>query len=267
MSKNHTITDLLDIMVKLRTPETGCPWDLEQTFSSIAPYTIEEAYEVDEPIRQNDMPSLKDELGDLLFQVVFHSQMAKEQNVFEFSDVVQSISDKMIRRHPHVFDNQNGDSLTGSWEEMKSQERKAKATKEGKGASSVLDGVSLSLPALQRAVKLQNRAARVGFDWPETSQVIEKIEEESQELLDEVNSGVSQDKIKEEYGDLLFVISNLGRHLDLDPEECLREANVKFTRRFNGVETKLSEIGKTPQQSTLEEMDEMWNEVKIEEKA
>lgn len=268
MSEKYTMSDLLEIMSKLRDPENGCPWDVEQNFTTIAPYTIEEAYEVDEAIRNNDMPALKDELGDLLFQTVFHTQMASEEGLFTFEDVVQNISEKMVRRHPHVFGEgtvEDADAQTKAWEEHKAAERQKKALEKGHQPSA-LDGVSLSLPSLQRALKLQNRAARVGFDWPETDQVIDKIQEECAELLHEVKNGGAEDKVKEEFGDLLFVISNLARHFKLDPEECLRAANAKFDRRFRGVEAKLSESGKSPETSTLEEMDALWDQVKIDEK-
>lgn len=256
-------------MDKLRQPETGCPWDVEQTFETIAPYTIEEAYEVEEAIRNKDMPSLCDELGDLLFQAVFHAQMAKEAGHFDFSDVVQGVSEKMVRRHPHVFGDksiEDADAQTSAWEQQKATERAAKAKREGR-VPSALDGVTPGLPALLRAIKLQNRAARVGFDWPETSMVIDKISEESNELLHEIQKGGSKKKVKEEFGDLLFVISNLARHFKLDPEECLRDANAKFERRFRGVEQKLSALGKTPEASNLDEMDALWNAVKEDEKS
>lgn len=260
--------DLLQIMAKLRDPDGGCPWDVEQDFSTIAPYTIEEAYEVDEAIRNKDMESLKDELGDLLFQTVFHTQMAEEEELFTFHDVVQNVSEKMVRRHPHVFGDMSiadADAQTASWERLKAEERAKKAEEKGL-VTSALDGVTPSLPALLRAIKLQNRAARVGFDWPETAQVVDKIQEECAELLAEVQEGSDHEKIKEEFGDLLFVISNLARHFKLDPEECLRAANSKFERRFKGVEQKLSAIGKKPEQSSLSEMDRLWDEVKQEEK-
>jgi len=268
MQKQYTISDLLEIMNKLRNPEGGCPWDVEQTFESIAPYTIEEAYEVDEAIRDNDMDSLCDELGDLLFQTVFHAQMAKEAGHFSFEDIVQGVSEKMVRRHPHVFGDasiEDADAQITAWEQQKARERVEKAEKSGQ-TSSVLDGVTPGLPSLLRAIKLQNRAARVGFDWPQTEDVINKIEEESSELLHEVKSGAPKAKIKEEFGDLLFVISNLARHFNLDPEECLRDANAKFERRFRGVESRLATMGKTPEQSTLSEMDALWDKVKQDER-
>lgn len=268
MTKEYDINDLLDIMNTLRDPENGCPWDVEQSFKTIAPHTIEEAYEVEEAIENNDMAGLKDELGDLLFQTVFHSQMAKEENAFSFADVVQNISEKMVRRHPHVFGDttiEDAEAQITAWEEQKAIERAAKAASTGKAASA-LDGVTSGLPALLRSVKLQNRAARVGFDWPETEQVIEKIQEECEELLVEVRSGADASRVEEEFGDLLFVITNLARHLNIEPETCLRRANRKFERRFKAVEEKLRAKRKTPEQSDLAEMDALWDEVKSDEK-
>lgn len=265
---DYSITDLLEIMDKLRDPENGCPWDIEQSFESIAPYTIEESYEVDEAIRANDMASLRDELGDLLFQVIFHSQMAKEEHHFTFSDVVQTVCKKMIRRHPHVFGNatiQDADAQVAAWEDHKAKEREAKAKTEGR-VPSVLDGVTVGLPSLLRAIKLQNRAARIGFDWPETIQVLDKIQEESLELLEEYQSGGSKARLKEEFGDLLFVMANLARHMDIDPEEALRAGNAKFEKRFRKVEEQLAILGKAPRDSNLEEMNQFWNQAKEEEK-
>lgn len=253
---------LMEIMRRLRDPETGCPWDIEQDFASIAPYTIEEAYEVADAIERGEMGELRDELGDLLLQVVYHSQMAQEAGLFGFDDVVDSISAKMFRRHPHVFGNESRDKSAAQqvsdWEQIKAAER-------GVGTVSALDGVAAGLPALTRAVKLQNRAARVGFDWPETSMVLDKIIEEASELV-EARDSLGKDEIAEEFGDLLFVMANLARHLDIEPETILRSANAKFTRRFNGVEDLLKARGKTPEESSLEEMDALWDEVKRQEK-
>ncbi len=263
------MNDLLTIMAQLRDPETGCPWDIEQSFETIAPYTIEEAYEVDDAIRAGDMSALVDELGDLLLQVVFHSQIGKDLGHFTFSDVVNSVSKKMINRHPHVFGDtsiEDADAQIAAWEEQKASERAKKAEQTGETLSA-LDGVTPGLPSLLRAIKLQNRAARVGFDWPETEQVLDKIQEETQELLTEVKNGTNHNLVKEEFGDLLFVLANLGRHFKLDPEECLRAANAKFERRFKGVEHHLAEKGKFPETSTLEEMDTLWDQVKAEEKS
>ena len=264
----RTIDDLLAIMAALRTPETGCLWDLEQTYETIAPYTIEEAYEVSDAIQRKDFDALKDELGDLLLQVVYHARMAEEDKHFAFGDVVSAICDKMVRRHPHVFgseeDKKNFDP-EGFWERMKRQERAGLPESDDKG---VLDGVPLALPALIRAVKLQDKAARVGFDWPSMEPVFDKIREEIGELEDATNlENPSKEKIAEEFGDLLFVIANLGRHLQIDPEDILRRANAKFARRFEMIEARLAEDGRTPDQSDLEEMDRLWDEIKAGEKA
>ena len=251
---------LRTIMAALRDPDAGCPWDIEQDFDSIAPYTLEEAYEVADAIAQKDWPGLSGELGDLLLQVVYHSQMAEEAGHFTFDDVVRGISDKMVDRHPHVFgdDNRNksAEQQTKDWEAAKAAER---------GTAGVLDGVALALPALTRAVKLQKRAARVGFDWPSTSEVIDKIAEESRELV-EARDGLGPDEVAEEFGDLLFVMANLARHLSVDPEEALRAANSKFTRRFASIEAALAAQGKTPAESDLAEMDALWDAAKAGEK-
>ncbi|RGP36106.1 nucleoside triphosphate pyrophosphohydrolase [Pseudotabrizicola alkalilacus] len=249
------------IMARLRDPETGCPWDLEQDFASIAPYTIEEAYEVADAIDRQDWRELRGELGDLLFQSVFHAQMAEEAGHFDLDDVIRSISDKMIARHPHVFGTESRDKSaaqqTADWEALKAAER---------GPARVLDGVALGLPALMRAVKLQKRAARVGFDWPSTDQVVAKITEEAAELV-EARDTLSQAEVTEEFGDLLFVMANLARHLNVDPEAALRAANAKFTRRFQRIEDWLAEAGRTPAESDLTEMDVLWDRAKAEEKA
>ena len=253
---------LLEIMRRLRNPETGCPWDIEQDFASIAPYTIEEAYEVADAIERGDMKDLEGELGDLLLQTVYHTAMGEEAGYFTFETVTRAISDKMVARHPHVFGNESRDKSseqqTADWEAIKAAERADKAER------GTLDGVAIGLPALLRALKLQKRAARVGFDWPSTDQVLDKINEESRELV-EARDTLSQIEIEEEFGDLLFVMANLGRHLNLDPESALRKANAKFTRRFEAVEAKLAERGKTPAQSDLTEMDALWDAVKAEE--
>jgi MazG family protein len=270
MADTYSMDDLLHIMARLRDKENGCPWDVEQTFETIAPYTIEEAYEVDEAIRAGDMSALKDELGDLLFQAVFHARMAEEAKLFSFADVVQNVSEKMVRRHPHVFgeaDIATADAQVSAWEVQKAREREKKAATEGRQPS-VLDGVSISLPALLRAVKLQKRAARVGFDWPDTTDVLKKMQEEAAELVDEVRrENPDQARIKEEMGDLLFVMANLARHLDVDPEEALRGTNAKFERRFHRIEELLGKKGKRPEDSDLDEMDSLWNIAKAEEKA
>ena len=251
---------LLEIMARLRDRERGCPWDVEQTFATIAPYTIEEAYEVAEAIRLADDTALKDELGDLLFQVVFHAQMAREAGLFSFADVVEAVCDKMVRRHPHVFGDASIDDAaaqTLAWEAHKAAEREAEG-------ASALDGVALALPALARAAKLQARAAGVGFDWAEMSPVIAKIEEELGELREALARGAAQAELTDELGDLLFTVVNLARHLKLDPEAALRDGNAKFTRRFKKIEAWLGEDGRTAAQSDLDEMDRLWKRAKAE---
>ena len=257
------IERLLEIMRRLRDPDTGCPWDIEQDFDSIAPYTIEEAYEVADAIARRDWAELEGELGDLLLQSVYHTAMGEEAGLFTFQSVVRNISDKMVARHPHVFGDESRDKSaaqqTKDWEAIKAAERA------GKAQGGTLDGVAIGLPALLRALKLQKRAARVGFDWPETTQVLDKITEEAAELV-EAKETLTQDKVEEEYGDLLFVMANLGRHLGLDPEAALRRANAKFTRRFEGIEARLAAQGKAPQDSDLAEMDALWDAVKAAER-
>jgi nucleoside triphosphate diphosphatase len=251
---------LLAIMRRLRDPVTGCPWDIAQDFASIAPYTIEEAHEVADVIERQAWGELQGELGDLLLQTVYHAQMADEAGLFGFGDVVRAISDKMVARHPHVFGNESRDKSaeqqTADWERIKAAER---------GPARVLDGVALGLPALTRAVKLQKRAARVGFDWPSTDEVVAKIAEEAAELV-EARETLTEAEVAEEFGDLLFVMANLARHLKVDPEAALRAANAKFTRRFGRIEDWLAEAGKTPAESDLAEMDALWNLAKAEEK-
>ena len=246
---------LLAIMARLRSPEGGCPWDLEQDFNSIAPYTIEEAYEVADAIARDDMGDLKGELGDLLFQVVFHSQMASEAGHFDFDDVANAISDKMLRRHPHVFadaEERDAQSQTQAWEAQKAAERSERGND-----NSVLADLPLALPALTRALKLTRRAARIGFDWPNALRVLEKFEEEAQELREAIAADDTEN-IAEEIGDLLFVCANLARKLDVEPEEALRAANAKFERRFRGVERALEQAGKAPGTATLDEMEALW---------
>lgn len=251
------------IMRALRDPETGCPWDIEQDFASIAPYTIEEAYEVADAIGQADWAALKGELGDLLLQVVYHGQMAEEAGHFTLDEVARAICDKMVARHPHVFGDESRDKSAEDqvrdWEDVKAAERAARAQ------GGVLDDVALGLPALMRAVKLQKRAARVGFDWPETGQVLDKMLEEARELV-AAREGLSEVEIAEEFGDLLFVIANLGRHLGVDPEDALRGANAKFTRRFRAIEAALAAQGRRPEESDLAEMDALWDAAKWAEK-
>jgi ATP diphosphatase len=251
---------LLAIMRRLRDPVSGCPWDIEQTFATIAPYTLEEAFEVADAITREDWPDLKGELGDLLFQTVYHAQMAAEAGHFTFADVVTAISDKMIARHPHVFGTETRDKTaeqqTRDWEAQKAKER---------GPARTLDGIAASLPALTRALKLQNRAARVGFDWPSTDEVLDKLVEEAREVV-EARDTLTHDALTEEIGDLLFVMANLARHLKIDPEAALRAANQKFTRRFSRIEDWLAEQGRSPSQSDLAEMDALWNRAKAEDK-
>jgi nucleoside triphosphate diphosphatase len=255
---------LLEIMRRLRDPNSGCPWDIEQTFATIAPYTIEEAYEVADAIERQAWDELKAELGDLLFQSVFHAQMAEDEGLFAFDDVVCAIADKMVARHPHVFGDESRDKSaeqqTVDWERVKAAERAAKAE------TGVLDGVAVGLPALLRAVKLQKRAARVGFDWPSTDEVLDKIVEESRELV-EARDTLTEAEQFEEFGDLLFVMANLGRHLNIDPEAALRAANAKFTRRFRHIEAALATTGRKPDDSDLAEMDALWDAAKAAEKA
>jgi len=251
---------LVAIMARLRDPDGGCPWDLEQDFDTIAPYTLEEAHEVAEAIARRDMGELRDELGDLLFQVVYHARMAEEAGVFRFGDVVKAISDKMIRRHPHVFGAESREKSAAQqivdWERIKAEERAGRP--KAKGA---LDGVALALPALTRAVKLQARAARVGFDWPDAGAVLAKIAEETGELVEARDAGRTE-AVAEEYGDLMFVMANLARHLGIDPEAALRGANAKFTRRFEAIEAALAAEGRTPADSDLAEMDTLWDAAK-----
>jgi MazG family protein len=247
------IETLRAIMKALRTPLTGCPWDLEQNYATIAPYTIEEAYEVADAIARGSRADLCEELGDLLLQAVYHAQMAEEEKAFSFDDVVEAICRKMIRRHPHVFGDEQARSAKlakGFWEEMKARERKD-------GNSGVLDGVPVVLPGLTRAVKLQGKAAKVGFDWPLVDNVYDKIAEEVAEL-----SAAPQAAKAEEFGDLLFAMANVARHLGIDPEAALRNANAKFERRFRHIEERLAEHGKAPAQSDLAEMDALWDEAK-----
>jgi len=249
---------LLAIMAALRDPMSGCPWDREQDFATIAPYTIEEAYEVADAIAREDWAGLKDELGDLLLQVVYHARLAEERGWFDFADVAQAIGDKMIRRHPHVFAGETPEP--GAWERQKMLERKAA------GLGGTLAGVPGALPALIRAQKLTARAARVGFDWPDAEAVLEKLEEEIAEVRAEL-PGADKTRLADEVGDLLFVLANLARKLGLDAETCLSESNRKFERRFNGVEERLALEGKMPKDATLAEMEAHWQGVKAEEKA
>jgi len=255
---------LLAVMAWLRDRQHGCPWDIEQTFKTIAPYTIEEAYEVADAIERNDMPALKEELGDLLLQVVYHAQMASEAKAFTFNDVAAAIADKMVGRHPHVFGDleiADADAQTVSWEAHKAAERTKKA--DGQAPPGVLDGVARTLPALMRAEKIQRRAARVGFDWKETGPVIDKIEEELGELRTELAAAeVDRGRLADEVGDVLFAVANLARHCRLDPEAALRATNNKFERRFRFIERRLGEQGRKPADASLAEMEALWQEAK-----
>ncbi|MBI1418301.1 MAG: nucleoside triphosphate pyrophosphohydrolase [Limimaricola sp.] len=257
------IARLIEIMARLRHPETGCPWDLEQDFDTIAPYTLEEAHEVADAIARKAWDELPGELGDLLFQAVYHARMAEEAGLFDFADVARTIANKMVARHPHVFGDESreksAEQQTQDWERIKAAERAGQAQRR------TLDGVALALPALTRAVKLQNRAARVGFDWPSTDEVVAKVAEEARELV-EARESLGPAEIEEEFGDLLFVMANLARHLKVDPEAALRAANAKFTRRFAYIEDQLAARGKAPSDSDLAEMDALWNAAKAAEK-
>lgn len=285
-----TISDLLDVMAALRTPGTGCPWDIEQTFETIAPYTLEEAFEVADAIERGDLVDLKEELGDLLLQVVYHARIAQESGEFDFGDVADGITRKMVRRHPHVFgtaEERAAGPQKGSWDRIKAEEKSEKASvKAARGCEapaaeglSVLSDVPVGLPALSRAVKLQEKAAKVGFDWPSIGPVFDKMREELAELeevavaLDPRGEGVDgakangcDERIKEEFGDLLFVMANVARHLKLDPESALRAANEKFRRRFSYIEARLAEDERVPADSDLAEMDALWDEAKDLEK-
>ncbi len=274
MTPSRDIARLIEILAALRTPKTGCPWDIEQTFETIAPYTIEEAFEVADAIERKDLGDLKDELGDLLLQVVYHARMAEEVGAFSFGDVVEGVTKKMIRRHPHVFGDetaQNVGDVNTLWDRIKTEE---KVEKGDKASKSLLADIPVGLPGLTRAIKLQNKAAKVGFDWPGLIPVFEKVKEELAEFEEvampaasgRLPAGESDAAIKEEFGDLLFVLANVARHLKIDPEACLRGANQKFIRRFGHIETRLAERGSHFAQSNLEEMDALWDEAKFLEK-
>ncbi len=269
MSHPCNITKLLDIMAALRTPGSGCPWDLAQNFATIAPYTIEEAYEVADAVARGDLDDLREELGDLLLQVVFHARMAQEKGAFAFAEVVQTLNEKLLRRHPHVFGSAQGmsrEAVEGLWDRIKTEERAHKTSGRGDNrAQSLLAGVPLALPALTRALKLQAKASNVGFDWNDPLAVLSKIREETDEIESEMVSG-NRAAAGDEVGDLLFAVVNLARHLDSDPEAMLRATNKKFEQRFTAIERALAERGKTPQQASLSEMDELWNEAKARER-
>ena len=270
MKPSRDISGLLEIMAALRTPHTGCPWDLEQNFATIAPYTIEEAYEVADAIARGDLADLRDELGDLLLQVVFHARMAQEQGAFAFGDVVQAITEKMLRRHPHVFgdaDARRPDAVKGLWERIKAEEKAARAAQKGAAApDGALAGVPTALPAMMRAQKLQTKAGQVGFDWNDPQAVLAKIREETEEIANALARG-DQAAAGQEVGDLLFAAVNLARHLDQDAEGLLRSTNRKFERRFGAVESALARQGRSPTQASLQEMDALWNAAKEAERA
>ena len=266
MTPSRDIARLLEIMAALRTPGSGCPWDLAQNFATIAPYTIEEAYEVADAIARGDLHDLRDEIGDLLLQVVFHARMAQEQGAFDFGDVVQALTEKLVRRHPHVFGTAQGltpKAVEGLWERIKAQERAEKAQRQQPAGA--LAGVPVALPALTRALKLQDKAGKVGFDWNDPLAVLAKIREEADEIEAELATG-QRAAAAAEVGDLLFAVVNLARHLDVDPEATLRATNAKFERRFAAIERALAERGKSPQAATLAEMDALWNEAKAAER-
>jgi nucleoside triphosphate diphosphatase len=263
----ENLTRLLEIMTQLRDPESGCPWDIAQTFDTIAPYTIEEAYEVADAIEQNDLPALKDELGDLLFQVVFHAQIAQENSQFNFDDVANSISQKMVRRHPHIFGGEafrTPEAQRASWEVQKATERQEKAGAKGEQAG-VLDGIPRALPALTRAEKLGKRAARVGFEWPDIAGPLDKLTEEIDELRQEIDTDAPSDRLTDEIGDVLFSVVNLARHLGVDPEAALRQGNRKFERRFRHVEAGLKSQDRDMGDASLDEMEQWWGDAKKKE--
>ena len=269
MTPSRDIARLIEIMAALRTPKTGCPWDLEQNFATIAPYTLEEAYEVADAIARDDLADLQDELGDLLLQVVFHARMAQEQGAFDFGDVVEAITAKLIRRHPHVFGEHraaNPQAVKGLWDEIKAQEKERKRAKAGGSAPSeegALAGVPIALPALTRALKLQGKAGKVGFDWNDVRAVLRKIREEADEI--EAALDADESEAAAEVGDLLFAAVNLARHLHADPETLLRQTNQKFERRFAAIERALAARGKAPQDASLAEMDALWEQAKAAE--
>jgi ATP diphosphatase len=266
---SDAIDRLVKIMAQLRDPKTGCPWDLEQNFKTIAPYTLEETYEVVEAIEQDNPKAIAEELGDLLFQVVFHAQIGAEAGLFTLNDVATKVTDKMVERHPHVFgsrDAKTSDAVLVNWESDKAAKREAQAKAEGRDAS-VLDGVATSLPAASRAVKLQNRAARVGFDWTNPRDILAKIKEETAELEAEMGIEKNKDAVEDEFGDLFFALVNLARRLEVDPETALRRTNRKFERRFREIENRLKAQGRNIADASLDDMESLWVQIKQEEKA
>jgi nucleoside triphosphate diphosphatase len=272
MQPSRDIRRLIDIMARLRDPVRGCPWDVEQTFASIAPFTLEEAYEVVDAIERGATEDLREELGDLLLQVVFHARMAEEAGLFDFGGVVEAITAKLVRRHPHVFGSAgalSSDDVKALWGRIKADEKQAKLASSASGgepqAASALDGIPLALPALSRAMKLQEKAGKVGFDWNDVGAVLDKIREEVAEVEAEIADG-SKDALSGEVGDLLFAAVNLARHLKVDPEAALRGASAKFERRFAHIESRLAEAGQTPGNATLDEMEGLWAEAKAKER-
>jgi ATP diphosphatase len=271
MTPSRDISRLLEIMARLRTPGTGCPWDLEQDFTTIVPYTIEEAYEVADAIARGDLDDLRDELGDLLLQVVFHARMAEEQNAFSFGDVVEAVTTKMIRRHPHVFSDKDGrltpSGVKGAWERIKAEEKAERAARRPPDETAhtlLLSGVKAGQPALARAMELQRKASTVGFDWNDPRAVLQKIREEADEIETALDSGDTEE-LAEETGDLLFAVVNLARHVGADPDQALRGTNAKFERRFAYIERALAAQGRSPEDASLDEMDALWNEAKENE--
>lgn len=269
MKPSRDISRLIEIMAALRTPGSGCPWDLQQSFATIAPYTIEEAHEVADAIARDDIDDLREELGDLLLQVVFHARMAEEQRAFDFGDVVESITQKLIRRHPHVFGDVRGlspDEVKGLWDKIKADEKtERRASGKADGGTGALAGIPSGLPSLMRALKLQQKASKVGFDWNDARAVLAKVREEANEIEAEIDQGQA-DRAAAEVGDMLFAVVNLARHLEVDPDTALRATNLKFERRFAAIESALGLQGKTPTQVTLAEMDALWDEAKRAEK-
>ncbi len=268
MKPSRDIARLIEIMAALRTPGSGCPWDLEQNFETIAPFTIEEAHEVSDAIARGDLDDLRDELGDLLLQVVYHARMAQEEGAFDFGDVVQAITEKLVRRHPHVFGDAQGrtpQAVKGLWERIKADEKAERAARGKEEPHGALAGIPAGLPALARALKLQQKASQVGFDWNDPQAVLSKIHEEADEIADAIASG-DRKEAQAEIGDLMFALVNLARHLDVDPDAALRSTNVKFERRFASIEKALAARGKSAAQSSLAEMDALWEEAKAAEK-
>jgi ATP diphosphatase len=267
MTPSRDIHRLIEIMAALRHPVTGCPWDKEQDFSTIAPYTIEEAHEVADAIARKDLPDLRDELGDLLLQVAYHARMAEEEGAFAFGDVVEAITTKLIRRHPHVFGDEDAraaGAAKGFWEKIKAEEKRERAEQRpGAERAGLLDGVPAAMPPMARALKLQAKASTVGFDWNDPKAVLAKLREETEEIAAEIDrSPVEADRLEDEIGDLLFAVANLARHLKIDPDQALRRTNAKFIERFGRIEAALAAIGRTPAEASLDEMEELWQEAK-----